>query len=115
MRTILVSKIATMALTESDGLKLRKAIEASLEDDDAIELDFSGISLFATMFFNASIGNLIMRFSPERCAEIIRLTHISDLGMDTYQHSFENARFIFAQRETLHKISDITKWNLSDN
>lgn len=115
MQTILVSKIATMALTESDGLKLRRAIEASLKNDKEIELDFSGISLFATMFFNASIGNLIMRFSPKKCAEIIRLTHISDLGMDTYQHSFENASFIFAQRETLHKISNITECNLSDN
>ncbi len=104
-----------MALTESDGLKLRKAMEALLEDDNVIELDFTGVSLFATMFFNASIGNLIMRFSPEKCAEAIRLTHISDLGMDTYWHSFENASFIFARRETLCKISDITKSNLSDN
>lgn len=115
MRTILVSKIAAMALTESDGLKLRKAMEASLENDKEIELDFSGISLFATMFFNASIGNLIMRFSPEKCAEIIRLTHISDLGMDTYQHSFENARFIFVQRDSLHRINTITECNLSDS
>ncbi|ADU27816.1 STAS-like domain-containing protein [Ethanoligenens harbinense] len=115
MQKVMVRDIATMALTESDGRKLRKAIEASLKDGETVELDFSGISLFATMFFNASIGNFVMKLSPDECAEKIRLTNISDLGMDTYLHSFENASAIYAQQETLIKISDITQSNITDN
>lgn len=115
MRTIFVNQMTNMALTESDGLKLRRVIENSLADSDCVELDFSGISLFATMFFNASIGHLVMSLSPEKCADIIRISNISDLGNETYRHSFENAKAIFAQYGSLKKIGEITKTNLDNS
>lgn len=115
MCTIFVNKIAVMALTETDGLKLRSAIERSLSEFGRAELDFSGISLFATMFFNASIGHLVMNLSPKKCSELIQVTNISELGRETYLHSFDNAKAIFSQVGNLKKISDITKSNIENS
>lgn len=104
-----------MALTESDGLKLRNAIEHILKNGSAVTLDFSGISLFATMFFNASIGHLVMTISPEKCDELIHITNISELGRDTYVHSFENAKAVFHQYGDLKKIAEVTASNLDNS
>jgi hypothetical protein len=114
MKTILVRDYADMALTERDGMKLRAAIERLLQNEPAVLLDFSGISLFATMFFNASIGHLVMQLSPTVCAGRILITNISDLGRETYQHTFENARDIFSQHSSLEKIADVTQTNLDN-
>jgi hypothetical protein len=115
MQTINARDITVMALTETDGLKLRAAIEETLKKDEAVTLDFSGISLFATMFFNASIGHLIMTLSPKKCDELIHVVNISDLGMETYIHSFENAKAIYEQYGNLRKIVEVTTSNIDNS
>jgi hypothetical protein len=114
MKTIFVKEYTTMALTEKDGLKLRSAIEQLLAGEPVIVLDFSGISLFATMFFNASIGHLVLKLTPQRCEERIKIDNISELGRETYRHTFENAKEIFAQSGNIQKIADVTSNNLEN-
>lgn len=114
MKTVIVREYASMALTEKDGLKLRAAIENLLKTERIISLDFSGISLFATMFFNASIGHLVMQLTPEECEDRVRISNISELGLETYRHTLGNARDIFVQHSSLQKIADVTQCNLEN-
>jgi hypothetical protein len=114
VRTIIVREYASMALTEKDGLKLRIAIEQLLTGEKTITLDFSDISLFATMFFNASIGHLVLQLTPEKCQERIKIANISELGRETYQHTLENAKEIFSQNAYIQKIADVTENNLEN-
>ena len=50
---IKIKEISENALFESDGIKLRNMIMdfCNSNHDEKIQLDFSGITLFATMFF----------------------------------------------------------------
>lgn len=90
VNTIVVKDICSYAMFDTDGEKLRDAINANW-DADTIILDFKGIQLFATMFFNASIGWLVMQYGEEEVVQRIKPCNLSRLGEETYQHSFENA------------------------
>lgn len=111
MSIIYVNEFTKRALTENEGLKLREQI-SKYWDDDTVIIDFSGISMFATMFFNASIGHYVLNFSPEICEKKIELRSISELGKETYKHSFENAKAIFLNKERNDTIGNITKENI---
>ncbi len=93
--TILIRSFTPNALSEKAGSELRERILSSYSNDskDRIILDFEGIGLYATMFFNASIGFLIQ----ENLTDIINnidIINITPLGKKTLEHSKDNANFI---------------------
>lgn len=93
--TILIRSFTPNALSEKAGSELRKRILTSYYNDskEKIILDFDGIGLFATMFFNASIGYLIQENLNE-IIEHMEIVNISTLGLKTLEHSKANANFI---------------------
>ena len=93
-KTICVKKLFTNGLTENNGLILRNKIEEYLNKNDDIEkiiIDFDEITLFATPFFNASIGYFVIKLGPEKFNKKIKLINKTKLCDETYKHSYENA------------------------
>ena len=93
----------------------RKIIILELSEGDKIILDFEGISLFATPFFNASIGYFILNLGPEKFNEVFKLHQISELGLNTYQHSYENAVEMYDKRTNINTVGEITKGNIENS
>ena len=117
-KKIIISELIQNGLTENNGLILRKKIELLLKElsaDDTIMLDFKDISLFATPFFNASIGYLVLNLGPEKFNKIFKLEQISELGQSTYQHSYENAIEIYNKRTNIDMVGEITKNNIENS
>jgi len=112
MNEIMVNKLTSMAMTDTAGLKLREEIEKLIKTEEKIIIDFTGITLFATMFFNASIGHFVMTLSPEKCNDLFKFVNLTELGMETYKHSFENAEAIFHDRKQQSVIGEITQNNI---
>lgn len=94
MITINVNEIAIYAMFEQDGTKLREAIIEALKKDEVVQLDFKGVDYFTTMFFNASIGWLVLEEGPLYVENKVKVINLSELGKMTWQHSFENAKKI---------------------
>ena len=66
-----------------------------IENNNKIILDFTGIQLFTTTFFSASIGYFVLKYSPKECKDRFILTNLSKAGTHAYQCSFENAEHCF--------------------
>lgn len=116
MNTIKVKEIISNALSESDGLLIRKKIKELLEiSKEKIILDFSEINLFATPFFNSFIGYFVIQYSPEKVSELIELTNISELGKETYQHSFNNAKNFYQKKTNTDNIGKIVQNNIKNS
>ena len=105
--TIRIKDFTDNALSENSGTVLRsKIIELQSKNVEEIKLDFSGITLFTTMFFNASIGFFIINGKKD-LIDKIELLNITQLGKRTYQHSYDNAVYILnnsAKKEEINKI-----------
>lgn len=114
--TIIIKDFTTTALSEEAGYKLREKINEILSTgrNDIIELDFEGISLFSTAFFNASVGYFVLQMGPEKCKRLFKLINISDLGQDTYNHSLENAEIVFSRNFSIDSMGLVTKRNIEE-
>ena len=102
MALIKIQEICSIAMTEEQGMQVSRAMAPFMENDEPVTLDFSDLSLFATMFFNASIGYYVLQKGFEYCIQNIKLINLSNLGLETYEHSLSNAKEI---SETLGNYS----------
>lgn len=94
MSTIIVSQVlnGTKAISADSGQKIRDNVLATLQDNDNVTVDFSGIRQYTTMFFNAFVADLIINhISPAIFDEKVELTGLSQLGKSTYLKSYNNA------------------------
>lgn len=96
MKIIKIKEISETALSETDGKILRELILDSIDEirQEGVKLDFEGVHLFATMYFNSSIGFLVLNESPDFVRNKIILSNLSSLGKNTYHYSYENAAHI---------------------
>lgn len=118
MTEIKVKEICSIAMTEEQGLLVRDTIAPFLSANEPVILDFAGISLFAAMFFNASIGYYIVKKGAEYCTGNIHLRNISPLGNETYQHLFSNAKEIAKTKICIDQFEDnikIVKANIEES
>ena len=117
-KKIMVSELIKNGLTESNGLILREKIQKIMEElceEDKIILNFKEITLFATPFFNVSIGYFVLELGPEKFDKIFKLEQISQLGKNTYQHSYENAIEMYNRKINIEVIGEITKNNIENS
>ena len=90
MSHIKISDFSDKAFSANEGQQLREKINQVFDNhEDVVEVDFEGITVFATMFFNNSIGYFVKKLSPDECERRIILLNLSELGDNTYRHSFD--------------------------
>ncbi len=88
-----IKDLCKYAMFETDGILLRNKILETWEKDptSTFMLDFFDVKMYATMFFNASIGWFVLRYGAEETARRITTCNLTLLGQETWKHSFENA------------------------
>lgn len=104
MNNILVKEISPFALAEEDGIVLFNAISEKLDAGETVQVDFSEINLFATPFFNASLGAVILKYGIEKFDERVAVVGLDDLGMETYNHSRDNALLFLKNKVNLSEV-----------
>lgn len=88
---IQVNQYIKTAFSAQDAESLLKKIQPALDAGENIVLDFSGIKLFTTLFFNNALARYVLEFGPEVYAHRFEVKNLSEVGQSTYQHSMENA------------------------
>ena len=89
---IIVKDFLNMAFSYEDGMKLREKINIALQTEKPVEVDFEGINVFTTMFFNACFGHFVFTNSIEWYNEMIKVINLNQMGIETHKHSIENAQ-----------------------
>lgn len=91
MVKIKVADLCPFALAEDDGAALYDKIDNIISNGEPTEVDFEGIALFATPFFNTSIGRVILNYGVDRFDSLVKVVNLDELGIETYEHSRANA------------------------
>lgn len=89
-----------------DATKLDAVIEPLVKNSGKIIVDFKGITIFTTLFFNNVFAKYILQIGPDAYNQKFELKNLSELGATTYQHSFENAVNYFNMSDDVKKIHD---------
>lgn len=106
MKTISISSFTNEAASKTKGELLKSKLEVSLISNEDINIDFSGITRFASPFFNNSFASLIIQYGAD-ILDLIHLRNISKTGRDTYETSIENAKFLRNKPEFTEEINKI--------
>jgi len=110
MSRILVSSLIPKAFSNEQAAILRDEIKKLLgKDIEKIEIDFEGITVYTTLFFNFSTGVFIKELGKERYDSLFEIINLNDLGESTYNHSYNNCirDEIKGNEEINAKIMDI--------
>jgi hypothetical protein len=96
------------AMTLDDGEAVFRLIHAPLVRGETVELDFNGVEIFASPFFNAGIGRLLADLQPDILNTLLKVQHISALGDNILRRVIENAKEYYAaspeQRQAIDRI-----------
>ena len=106
MATINLSAFTNEAASRIKGEILKEKLETYLLDNQDISVDFTGITRFASPFFNNSFAALAIIFGFEQI-EKITLLHLSEIGQRTYDTSMQNAKLIYEKPEFTNTIQEI--------
>lgn len=93
MNIIKIVTFSKEAASKDKGIILETLLEPYLINGEIICVDFSGITYFATPFFNNSFAKLALIYGFDAVFSI-QIKNISKVGYECYQSSMENARSI---------------------
>jgi len=84
------------AMTLDDGEAIYTRIHHPLTHGETVELDFDGVQVFASPFFNAGIGRLLGELAPDALNARLKFDHLSDFGARILRRVIENAKDYYA-------------------
>jgi STAS-like domain of unknown function (DUF4325) len=104
-KLILVSHIiGDYGITLDDGDTLYNTIAPLLSDGFSITLDFQNVTIFASPFFNASIGRLFATFSEDFLKTNLNRINLSSAGQGTLHRVIENAKVYYGSAVTQEAV-----------
>lgn len=74
-----------------DAETLKGKLQPLFEQEKRVVIDFDGIVIYTTLFFNFLFGPYIMKIGPEKFKKKIILINLSQIGLASYQISYQNA------------------------
>lgn len=96
------------AMTLDDGEAVYARIHDPLTHGEAVELDFDGVEVFASPFFNAGIGRLLGDLTADTLNALLKFEHLSDFGARVLRRVIENAKEYYGatapQRQEIDRI-----------
>ena len=106
MANILLSTIIKDAASRTSGIKLKDMLLEMIGEGNEITVDFTGMSRYASPFFNNSFAALYIALDPNS-REKIRPINLSDVGQLIYNTSMYNAKFLLDNPEYQDEIASI--------
>ncbi len=92
MRIKVKELIGENAMTLDDGNAIYTQIHEALIQGTLVELDFDGVKVFASPFFNAGIGQLLSDLSPDMLNTRLKFDRLSEFGARILRRVIENAK-----------------------
>ncbi len=85
------SLIGPICVTLEDGQKVYSRIYPELEKKRQVELDFYGVNIFASPFFNSAIGQLFREFTKEDLKGLLIIRNLNPTGNNVLKKVIENS------------------------
>lgn len=96
------------AISMQSGTNLYAQIHDLLKSGERVELDFAGIQLFASPFFNASIGLLLKDIDVNVLQSLLKVVNLDKVGHQLLNHVIANAiKFYDKDSRTADAIKSI--------
>jgi hypothetical protein len=91
------------------GEQLYAMIHPVLSKGEEVELDFIGVEVFASPFFNASLARLVMDIPTDQLNERLHLPNLNPVGRLTARKSIDNAKEFYTDPDKRKMLDDVLR------
>ncbi|MGV4856401.1 STAS-like domain-containing protein [Acetobacter senegalensis] len=113
--TVKMTDIAPRCLTSSAGMKLLSILHDHLSNNRRVILDFSDITMFASLFFNNSITKLMPDYPVDIIRKKILVKNLNETGQKALSRSLEvGSDFYHLDLPSRQQLSLLIEKKLSD-
>lgn len=91
MKIIVREIVGENAISMQSGSILYEKISKRLMSGEEVEIDFQGVELFASPFFNASIGLLLKDIKVTDLQHRVKIVNVSEVGRQLINLVISNA------------------------
>jgi STAS-like domain of unknown function (DUF4325) len=93
----IIEIVGEFALSSSCGQQLYDLIFPLLKASTAVELDFSGVNVVASAFFNVAIGQLLQDFDADDLNQRLKIVNINPNAESVLRHVLANAKRYYGE------------------
>jgi hypothetical protein len=109
MRNVQIFKlVGKNAISLQSGTILYESIYKQVLNGEKITLDFTNVELFASPFFNASIGLLLKDISLEQLLASLEIIELNSVGKRLLNHVISNALNFYNEADKISTAIDKT-------
>jgi len=87
------------AIASDSGQQLYGRIYPALQQASAVTLDFTGVTVFASAFFNFAIGQLLRDMPTADLNRLLKIEHLSDTGKPILKRVIDNAKQYYSDAQ----------------
>ena len=98
--------IGENGITLEDGQKVYDLIHPALLAGQRIELDFAGVDVFASPFFNAAIGHLLQDIKPEDLNRLLGVSNLVPAGEYVLRRVIENSKQYYSSQDVRNAVDE---------
>lgn len=107
MKLDIYKLIGEYCITIEDGQKVYNLIYPELAAEHCVELDFTGIKVFATPFFNFAIGQLLKDLQPDNLNCLLKFTNLNSVGSQLLRRVIENAKRYYSDEHFHNAVDEV--------
>jgi hypothetical protein len=107
MRISVKDLVGPDAVTYDDGARVHIALHAALSNHSPVVLDFNGVQVFASPFFNSSVGRLLSDFEADELNALLTIEHLSESGEVVLRRAIENAKDYFSDASLRNAVAQV--------
>ena len=107
MKLPIKTMIGEDCITLEDGEKVYTRIHPELLAGRPVEVDFAGVGVFASTFFNAAFGRLLKDLTSEMLNRLLQVTNITPDGLAVLRRVIENSKEYYTNPKVREAVDAI--------
>jgi hypothetical protein len=99
--------IGENCITTDDGQMLYDIVHPRLKAGNFVELDFTGVKVCISPFFNFGIGQLLKDLSAEQLNRLLKISGLHDPGRKALKVVIENSKQYYSEESVRQRIDSV--------
>lgn len=98
--------IGENCITIEDGQKLYDLIHPPLKANEPVEIDFDGVKICASPFFNFGIGQLLKDLPASSLKQLLKISNLHSVGAKTLEVVIANSKQYYSGSPSVRQSID---------
>ncbi|MBD2772156.1 STAS-like domain-containing protein [Iningainema tapete] len=99
--------VGEYAITAEGGQKIYDKIHPQLLAGKPVELDFTGVKVFASLFFNFAIAQLLKDIPASNLNQLVKFTALGSHGLNVLERVIVNAKRYYCDQQYRNAVDTV--------